>query len=50
MATYIVKFSGSIEVEDESSEESAISYVQNYACFVSELEFEAEKIGDEDNE
>ena len=44
MAKYIVTFSGSIEVEDASSEESAISYVQNYTCFVSELEFEAEEV------
>ena len=44
MATYIVSFSGSVEVEDESSEESEMSHVQNYTCFVSELDFEAEEI------
>ena len=48
MATYIVTFSGSIEVEDESSEESAIAYVKNYNLASGELEFEAEKVEDEE--
>ena len=51
MATYIVKFSGEIEVEDESSEASAIAYVQNLNLSDS-LEFEAEEIeedGDDEN-
>ena len=44
MATYIVTFSGSIEVEDESSEASAIAYVQNNSLALDELEFKAEEI------
>ena len=45
MATYIVTFSGSIEVEDESSKESAIAYVQNfYNLDNDQLEFEAEEV------
>ena len=49
MATYIVTFSGSIEVEDESSEESAIAYVQNLNLS-DELEFEAEEVEDDEDE
>ena len=46
MATYIVTFSGSIEVEDESSKESAIAHVQNHNLALGELEFEAEEVED----
>ena len=51
MAKYIVTFSGSIEVEDESSEASAIAYVQNLNLS-DDLEFEAEEVeedGDDAN-
>tara|TARA_Y100000401_G_scaffold47129_1_gene36249 strand:- start:8258 stop:8398 length:141 start_codon:yes stop_codon:yes gene_type:complete len=43
MAKYIVTFSGSIEVEDESSEASAIAYVQNLNLS-DDLEFEAKEV------
>lgn len=45
MATYIVRYTGSIEVLDESSKESAIAYVQNfYNLDNDQLEFEAEEV------
>jgi hypothetical protein len=50
MATYIVTFSGSIEVEDESSEASAITYVQNNNLALGELEFEAEEVEEEEDD
>ena len=46
MATYEVRFSGCIEVEDEHSKASAIAYVQNLDLSDS-LEFEAEEVEDE---
>ena len=48
MATYIVTFMGSIEVEDASSEENAIAYVQNLDLS-DDLGFEAEEV-EEDEE
>ena len=50
MATYEVRFSGCIHVEDESSEESAIEYVRKFIINSAELEYEAEKIGEDDDE
>ena len=43
MAKYIVTFSGSIEVEDASSEASAIAFIQNLNLS-DDLEFEAEEV------
>lgn len=48
MATYIVTFSGSIEVENASSKESAITYVKTFNLASDELEFEAEEVEDEE--
>ena len=39
MAKYMVRFSGSIEVEDSSSKESAIAHVQNCNLAPYYLEF-----------
>ena len=49
MAKYIVRFSGEIEVEDESSEASAIAYVQNLNLS-DDLEFEAEEVEDDEDD
>ena len=49
MAKYIVRFSGEIEVEDESSEASAIAYVQNLKLS-DDLEFEAEEVEDDEDD
>jgi|TARA_R100000479_G_C6379630_1_gene200510 hypothetical protein len=49
MAKYMVRFSGSIEVEDSSSKESAIAHVQNCNLAPYYLEFEAEEVEDVDS-
>ena len=50
MATYIVTFMGSIEVEDASSEQSAIAHVQNYNLVLDELEFKAKEVEEDEND
>lgn len=50
MATWIVRFSGSVEVEDEFTEEGAIHYVKNYIACSESLEYEAEEVEDEEEE
>tara|TARA_R100000353_G_scaffold162724_1_gene123009 strand:+ start:1439 stop:1609 length:171 start_codon:yes stop_codon:yes gene_type:complete len=48
MAKYSVIFTGCVEVEDASSEESAIAYVRNYIIDSGILEYEAEKVKDDE--
>ena len=50
MATWIVRFSGSVEVEDEFTEEGAIHYVKNYIACSESLEYEAEEVEDEEED